>query len=114
MEMVDMKLPKRKKEDMKTAGMPMDMPQDQWPYGLKITLEKEQIDKLPSVKGYNVGDYVFIEAEACVVSMRKSEQKGGKDHYSVELQIEKISLKDKKPLEKMSMKEYREEREKKY
>lgn len=116
MDLVDMKLPKRSKAEMEKEGLictssPGMPEQDKWPYGLQLRFEKEQIDKIPSLVDYKVGDKVLITAEARVTEVRMVEKQGGEDRHSVELQIEKISCESKKPLEKMNMREYREARQ---
>ena len=114
-EMTDMKLPKKsKKEISKDCQVTSPaMEQEMWPYGLQIRFEKEQVDKIPSLSEYKVGDKVMIQAEACITSIRVSERQGGDNSFTVEMQIEKIGCEADKPLNKMSMKEYRAAREKK-
>lgn len=115
--LIDMKLPKKTKEDLKKEGMVMlsTENQEQWPYGLQIRFEKEEIDKMPSLINYKVGDMVILQAEARVTSISMSERQSGKEDHSVGIQIEKVSveLAMKKSMEKMSPREYREERENK-
>ncbi len=119
-ELIDIKLPKKTKEELKKE-MGMDMPtvamkdQEQWPYGLKLDFEKEQVDKISSLKNLNVGDKVLIQAEASVIEVRMSERQGGEDRHNVCIQIEKVSVEPlvKKKLEELSPKEYRAIREKK-
>ena len=110
MEMVEMKLPKKSKKELKGECCPVSPgEQDQWPYGLQIRFEKDQVDKLSSLTMYKVGDKVMIQAEACVTSIRMSEQQNKDISHSVEMQIEKISCSPKvmKKPEEMSPKEYR-------
>ncbi|MFA5152217.1 MAG: capsid staple protein [Clostridia bacterium] len=116
MELVDMKLPKKTEKELKTECMPCKAgDQDRWPYGLQLRFEKEQMDKMPALKTYKVGDKVMVTAEATITGVRISERQGGKEDHSVELQIEKIACepKVKKPLEQMNPKEYRKAREEK-
>jgi ribosomal protein L21E len=116
MELVDMKLPKKTEKELKETccGISTEN-QDRWPYGLQLRFEKDQVDKLPSLKTYKVGDKVVISAEGTVTSIRTSERQNGKEDHSVEVQIEKIACepKVKKPLSEMSPKEYRKAREEK-
>ena len=111
MDMIDMKLPKKSKAELKKdcgmVGPSTD--QEQWPYGLQIRFEKEQIDKIPSLATHKVGDRIRVEAEAVVTAIRISERQSGKEDHSLELQIEKVACEPamKKSLDKMSMKEYR-------
>jgi hypothetical protein len=110
-DLVDMKLPKRSKEEMKKDCMPCSTEdQDRWPYGLQLRFEKDQVAKLPILTKFKIGEKVMVMAEATVTSIRMSERQGGQEDHSVELQIEKISLepKVKKAPEKMSLKEYKE------
>lgn len=110
MDLIDMKLPKKTKEELKNDCCPVSADnQDRWPYGLQVRFEKEQVDKMPSLVSLKVGDRVIIQGEATVTSIRMSERQNGKEDHSVELQIEKVSVapeKKKKP-EEMSMREYR-------
>jgi len=109
MNLVDIKLPKKTKEELKKEGMPSTDDQEQWPYGLRLDFEKEQVDKMASLKNLNVGDKVLVQGEGSVVEVRMSERQGGEDRHSVCIQIEKVSVesaKKKKP-EDMSMKEYK-------
>ena len=106
--MISVDLPERKEEDKPTTTAP-ECPQERWPYGLRITFEKDQVDKIPSLSEYRVGDRVLITAEACVTEIRMSERKDGEDDHTVGMQIEKVSCElavEKKP-EEMSMREYR-------
>lgn len=117
-EMVDMKLPKKSKEELKQECQPCTLgsEQDRWPYGLQLRFETEQVEKLPAMKEYKVGDKISIQATASVTEVRMSETQSTsqdkKVRWTVELQVEQIACEPyvKKPLEKMSMKEYRQAR----
>jgi ribosomal protein L21E len=114
MELVDVKLPKKSKTELKAECEPISTAdQDRWPWGLQLLFEKEEIAKIPSLTNYKVGDKVAIQAEASVTSIRMSERQNGKEDHTVELQIEKVSCEPviKKSLEKMSPSEYRKARE---
>ena len=120
MDLIDMKLPKKTKKELKEYDQPiMAGERDRWPYGLQLRFETEQVELMPSLKDYSVGDRVVISAEAKVTEVRMVERQstGGeaKPQYTVELQIEQIACepKVKKPVEKMNPKEYRSMREKK-
>ena len=108
MDLVDMKL--QKDECKNTVDVAPSS--ERWPYGLQLRFESEQIDKMPSLKEYKVGDLVNIQAVACVTGVRMSEAQGAsmdkKVNWSVELQIEQVACEPavaKKP-EEMSIKEY--------
>ena len=111
MNLIDMKLPKKTEKELKTDCIPSVGSQDRWPYGLQLRFEPEQLDKMPILKEYKVGDKVIISAEASVTEVRMSEVQDKKARHTMELQIEKIACESKKPLSKMNPKEYRQARE---
>jgi len=111
-DLIDMKLPPKSKKELKEF---MEPPQEEWPYGLRLCLEKEQIDKIPIVADMKMGDRVSVQAEGSITSMSMSERKGKEDYHTVEIQIEKIAIEptEKKKPEEMTSHEYREFRMKK-
>lgn len=115
MPLADMKLPKKTEKELKAESLPVLDNQDRYPWGLQLRFEKDQIEKLPTLPSYKVGDRVMIQAEATITGVRMSERQNGKEDHSVEMQIEKIGCEPfkKKPMEHMGMREYRAEREKK-
>ena len=74
MKLVDMKMPKKSKEEMDTALTGAIIEQDKYPWGLHLTFEKDQVDKLPILKSANVGDKVIVIGEATVTSKRTAGQ----------------------------------------
>jgi hypothetical protein len=60
MELVDMKLPKRNKEEVANICCDSSSNEEQWPYGLQLRFEKEQVDKLPGLLKFKVGDKILI------------------------------------------------------
>lgn len=113
--LVDMKMPKLSKKEMEAKCMPSPEDQDRYPWGLQLRFEKDQIEKLPGLTNYKIGDRIVIQAEATVTSIRMSERQSGEEDHCVEMQIEKIGCEPfkKKPREEMTMSEYRADREKK-
>lgn len=114
-ELIDVKLAKKTKEELKTECGPSIADQEKWPYGLRMNFEKEQIDKIPSLANLQVGDKVTVQGEGSVIEVRVSERQGEKDRHNIEIQIEKVAVEPliKKKPEEMSMKEFRAMREKK-
>lgn len=83
MNLVNMKLPKREK----TAEAPTvaaDAPE--YPYGLEIHLEKEQIGKL-GLGTPKAGTELLLMARVEVRSVTVTDEKGGKGYKSMALQI---------------------------
>lgn len=109
MKLVDVKLPKKTKTELKTDCTPVGYgEQDRWPYGLQIRFEKEQIAKMPKVAALKVGDILSISGIGKVISVRMSERRGGDDAHSVEVQLEKVAVSShsNKKLGEMNMVEY--------
>jgi hypothetical protein len=95
--LTSMKLEKKKKKesDIKTPCATSSSSEPEFPYGLKITLEKEQIDKLGGLD-VDVGNPVGIQAAGKVTSVRKENYKdyNGKvqKRQTVEIQIVAIDV----------------------
>ena len=62
-----------------------DLPK--YPYGLCITIETEQLDKLGIDGDCEVGDMIHLCAMAKVTSISKREKEGGDSDMRIELQI---------------------------
>ncbi len=90
--LIDMKLPKRSKEEVKECDAPSMPNKEQYPYGLKLSFECEQVEKIPSLKSYNVGDVVKITSLGEVISVRISERQNNKTDHTVEVQLQKVSI----------------------
>lgn len=106
---IDMKLPKR---DKKSENQPVACDeQEQYPYGLQISLEKDQLAKLGIFDLIDVGDNVTITATGTTTSKRSNERKDGKD-ISLSIQIKAIGVEPEKSLEDVSTEEYMRRRNK--
>jgi hypothetical protein len=79
----------KKTEEMPEEYEGMDEPS--YPYGLCITLDAEQLDKLGINTLPKVGSEMMIKAKAYVKSTSAYETQGGKD-MSVQLQITDLDL----------------------
>lgn len=115
MDLIDVKLPPPKKEEEAKMACEPCISREQWPYGLQLRFENEQVKLIPSLTEYKLGDKVIVMAEARVTDIRSNERyRDGKAQtdQTVEMQIEKINCEPlvQKPLEKMSPKEYRKAR----
>jgi hypothetical protein len=97
-DLVSMKLPPRK-EKVDTTCSPCAMPQEQYPYGLRLHLDTEQLEQLGVDKLPAVGTEVTIIAKATVNNVHESttDGTGGKHAYrSVGVQITDLALKSSK------------------
>lgn len=103
MELVSLKRAEKKVSTEEKAIEPMREP---YPYGTRITLEKEELDKLQmAVTDFEIGNKVTIMADAEVVSLRESANQRNKTK-SVELQITAIGLGQPKTQKKSKYKEF--------
>ena len=89
MKLTDMKLVKKNKDET-IAKQPTMEEHDQWPYGLQLRFESEQVNKLPYLKNMKIGEKVSVSGIGEVTSIRMNEKKGAKEDYTVEVQIQKI------------------------
>jgi len=70
--------------------------EEKYPYGLRISLEKEDIDKLDlNLKNINIDDEIKIEAVGYIESLRQNKTRRGEDK-SLGIQITAMVLKKKK------------------
>jgi ribosomal protein L21E len=107
MELVDLKLPVKSKKDILKD-------RESCCLGDSQPIEKEQIDKIPSLMEYKVGDKVVITVEAEVTEVRKMERqsstgKANQNDYTIEMQVKQVACVSKigKKPEEMSPKEYK-------
>ena len=89
MKMVSMKMSKAETEKMCAAPVELDTPE--YPYGLCLKLEKDQIEKL-GLGTPKAGTKLVLHAEAEVKSVTVTDEKDGKGYKSVDLQITDMGL----------------------
>ena len=90
--MMDMARPKPKKGDKEMMTAPA-MEHEKYPYGLRVTLQKPELDNLGmSIKDFAMGKTCIAECEMEVMSMRESESQGRDPDQSVELQIKRMMI----------------------
>lgn len=84
-----------KKYAKKSSGLcsPIDREEDRYPYGLRIDLDSDTLDKLGIKSMPAVGETIVFEAKATVIGSRQSAIKDSMSR-SVELQITEIDLED--------------------
>lgn len=97
MKMIDMKKPKVSKEEMKKMNSP-SLPyenRDRWPWGLRLTFEEDEVEKMPGLEKLKVGEKVDIDALGEATSIRMNESKDNKKRYTIEIQIQKCGVESK-------------------
>jgi len=85
--MISLKITKKQDEENAEVAQPVGSMDNRYPWGTRIQLEQDSLDKLGIVKLPAVGDKLMIEAKVEVISVRQSE-----DGKSVELQITDMDL----------------------
>jgi hypothetical protein len=88
--MIDMKLTKKAKTML---GEPIDCEAPEYPYGLRICLDGDSLEKLGITELPDIDAEFKVTALACVVSVSQHESQGSdKPHRSLDLQIEMMEL----------------------
>jgi len=95
MKMVDLKLPKKTKEEKEKEMSPIEAERDRWPYGMQLRFESEQCEKMPNLKEMKIGAKVDVAGIGEITCIRMNEKKGGKEDYSVEIQMQQIGVEGK-------------------
>lgn len=93
MEMVDLKLPKKTKKELKEDMGPLTIGnQEKYPYGMRLSFNTELIPKFPELEKVKVGEKVKIVGIGEVMEVRKVDRQGDKNQFSVEIQIQKLGV----------------------
>ena len=104
MNLVDMKLPQKDKKDTVNAPVAYEE-KEEYPYSLRIRLEKEQLEKLAIFELLDVDATVDISAKGIVIRKRSNEMRDGKD-ISLEIQIKSIGVEPEKPLDETDVNDF--------
>jgi hypothetical protein len=96
--LVDMELDD---EDKLDACTPLPMPdRPKYPYGLRICLTHNELEKLGLEADCDIGDIIDLRAFAVVTSVSKGEGEYEGKYARVELQIEKLQVENESTEEK--------------
>ena len=94
--LINMKRPKPKLEKAKAEAVVSES--EQYPYGLRITLQNEELSKLGiQISKFDVDQEVNIVSKGKVVGLRQdasSDRSGEKKSTSMEIQITKLIIKE--------------------
>jgi len=88
MKMIDLKMPKMSQPEPATAPVEKEGPN--YPYGMRLTFEDDQVEQVPGMEKYKGGDRVKIVGLGEVVDIRTHEGKDKKLQYTVEVQLLKV------------------------
>ena len=93
MKLVDMKsTAAEKKERNKECYPTVAGGGDDYPYGLTLNLDNDQLKKLGVDNLPKAGETMTLNAKCKVISIRQSDRDGGKAERSMEIQLQKIGL----------------------
>lgn len=114
MKLVDMKLPKKSKKELEKEMTASDPYREEYPWGMQLSFDQEQIDKLDALQGVAADTKVKIHGEGYIRSVIVGDHADKKrKHQNVEIQLTKVGVERAgKPAEEMSNEEYRKSRRK--
>jgi len=95
MKMVDLKLPKKSKKEITGEMIPAKDEGDRYPYGFQLRFENDQIEKLPYLKKFKVGQKVHMMGMGEVTDLHMSERKEGKEDWTVTIQLHEVGCESK-------------------
>jgi len=97
-DMKSMKNPKPEKKKSGEKGYPMTVESDhqEYPYGLKIRLEEDQVKKLEKAFNLDVDEPVMVSAKGYVCYKSSNDRSGGKSDRTMEIQITDMSCESMK------------------
>lgn len=93
MKLINLALSKEEAREMQPRTMAEpELPM--YPYGLRIELDDDAIEKLGITELPKVGAEMMVTAKVCVVSTSTSERQGGDEECCVSLQITDLAIGD--------------------
>ena len=100
MKMHSVKTPKKTKAQLKKECEPCCGTQEEYPWGLRITMDNDTLGQVPEAKKLKVGDEVEIKAVGKVISKEVDTRDGQKTRRRTEIQIIKMGVAGKSNAEK--------------
>ena len=96
MNLVDLKMPKKTKKELK-EGMAVPSLGEEYPYGMRLSFGTDQMGKFPQLEKVKVGEKVGIQGIGEIMEVRKVDRQGDKNQFSVEIQLQKVGIKSGSP-----------------
>ena len=85
----------KSEEDVAKDSSPLMMSENKYPYGLRISLSQDDLEKLGvDHADFEIGDVFPLDILAKVVSKSANETEGGEENCCVSLQITHISAEE--------------------
>lgn len=92
MKLIDIKLPKKTKKELKEEAVVPSLDRDEYPWGMQLDFEKEQIKKLSSLQGIQIATTVNIQAVGKVTRVEVTDRERGRARHNVQIQVQKIAI----------------------
>lgn len=92
MDLVDLKLPKKTKSELKKDMAVCQPGQETYPYWSRFSISTEQMSKFPKLRDAKIGERVAMKGMGEVVEVRKVDRQDKKNDFTVEVQIQKIAI----------------------
>ncbi|HUV77063.1 MAG TPA: hypothetical protein VMW06_03290 [Desulfobacterales bacterium] len=97
MKLIDMKIPKKTKKQLKDEMSPSIKSDDreEYPWGLRLSFNKKEIEKLPALKTAVAGAKIKIAAVGKIIEVRITDAEKGRERHNIEIQIQKVGFEDR-------------------
>lgn len=94
MKLCDMKYSKKEKAEQESPKLATSVGGSDYPYGLSLSLDTEQLKKLGISSMPKIGKIMQLKAVAVVTSVSQSDSQGGGVSRRMELQLQKLGLEE--------------------
>ncbi len=96
MKLIDMLIPKKTKKQLEAEAKESpvtssEYEQDRYPYGLELTLDKREIDKL-NLGSFQAGTMVSIEGMGKVTRVNITDKGKERTRHSISIQVQKVGI----------------------
>lgn len=98
--LVDLKRTKADKKKASESNKIGSIDGDDYPYGTRVSLGPDELDKLGTTTLPGVGTEVHVHARGHVTSVSEDHREGGKKHRRVEIQLKHMHVQHGKPQQK--------------
>lgn len=100
----------KSEEEVAKDSSPLMMPENKYPYGLRISLSQDDLEKLGiDHEDFEIGDVFPLDILAKVVGKNANEAEGGEANCCVSLQITHIGAEEEETAEEEEAEEHEEE-----
>lgn len=94
MKLIDLKRPKLTEKERKEQATIGPSEENQYPYGSRLSFDKEEIAKIKSLQNIQAGAKVNIQAVGKVIEVRVVDAEGTRKRHNIEIQVQRIAVAD--------------------